>query len=967
MMDPQENAMDNDSMSSSVTATDVTATCSQIHHANNSAVAVEDVEDGFANNERTIEQISNASNSAVDVEVDFANNERTIEKISHGTTNDDGDGVNGVLPTPIIAQPPKPERNTVLHAMDDPVNETLERRERLTIKMKKLEKPNEISTPKPFLHPDAHYAKEKEDDDLDDAKNSEMGRLELLEDPPTQPINPIDSVEDDEEAAGFFAAGNQRRNDTNSTTTAEETTQINNIPASNVSGQEEDNSSHREEASIAPLEEDDRTSSRQSDTLQQSHTTFFYDGSDARVQFAPLPSVTSDPEEDLEAISCDSDHPYEVPNAYVVQSRAKPPSIMMPSFMARSAIIAEPLEPETPWYKKLWGKVLIMVIVVLALVVIFLIVLEARRSANDLKNIPAEIPTVSPSFSPSMSPSHDDRPTLEIVRERGELWCGLQYRDAPLDEQFSSQEQQSFFDNNTRGEDWVPFYFPTNSEMNFCRAIASVVLGDPNAIQAKHMTFGNRFFKLNNREIDVLMMGDFYKLEREIREPMTQVGFAFSKPYFSTGIAYGGETSLVECAEKRSRFGDPCSRLKICVLHRTSVSTFLREFFPPSFLYNANLTAQLIDGLTKGECNVIAAEMFTWSKIIRSFSSLMGTTTGSYALGNSIMEQQYMSIVTRNNDLQWIDIVAGTVDVQTDTSYVEMAVQNTSYCPLNSTNTLGINFMSAPACIGNVYANVSLPEELSSFIESAPFGEIMERRNESGMVWAPVFGDLSCSSCPDALKEGTLARIKQRGHLNCGVIVDDNLPGLTEMGEIYCRAIAVAIFLGDITAVEIVSFASFSETVDFYTVQLDVVAGGSRYSLVNDWSPIEWNSELSGDYAFSIPYYYQDIVYPNIYNYTFMKEITLVTQAGDPLWSSFVNSAVVCGINAVGLGINKESGSQMPLIGLFGPELRWIFRDVVLYSGHYDEIFAIAHNLTDDDTFDRGPNKASQAIFYWEY
>lgn len=37
----------------------------------------------------------------------------------------------------------------------------------------------------------------------------------------------------------------------------------------------------------------------------------------------------------------------------------------------------------------------------------------------------AVIPTGIPSSAPSMAPSHDPRPTLEIVRERDEVRCGL--------------------------------------------------------------------------------------------------------------------------------------------------------------------------------------------------------------------------------------------------------------------------------------------------------------------------------------------------------------------------------------------------------------------------------------------------------------------------------------------------------------------------------------------------------------
>eukprot|EP00581_Thalassiosira_minuscula_P018240 CAMPEP_0183718348 /NCGR_PEP_ID=MMETSP0737-20130205/11631_1 /TAXON_ID=385413 /ORGANISM="Thalassiosira miniscula, Strain CCMP1093" /LENGTH=914 /DNA_ID=CAMNT_0025947893 /DNA_START=195 /DNA_END=2940 /DNA_ORIENTATION=+ len=853
-----------------------------------------------------------------------ANNERNIADIARGT------------PPPMILEPPRPETNMVLDAMNDPVNKDIEMREAVAIKIKNIGKPNEISPPKPSMHP-AMYVDE---DDVDATNKMERFALE----PPTRAINPSASAEEAAEAASS-ESGNQR-NDINDR--IEENRTISDI---NVIRQGEGNSIHREESTR--LEADDRPS-------RPSDTTIFYDGSDARVEFAPPPSLPSDPEDPT---VCDSNHPLEVPDAYVVKSTKAKERPSLPSFMERSAILAEPLEPDAPWYQKRWGKVLIVVIVALVialvLMILFTVVYLANGSGtNKAENIPSEMPSMSPSFSPS----HDKQPTLEIVRERRVLRCGLRdEKNAPINEtlaldgltEVTPQEivhaVESF---NIYTREW-------------CRAIASVVLGDPNAIEPVPVTYQDRFIILDNREIDVLMLGDYYELQREIREPTTQVGFAFSRPYFYAGIAYGGETHFVECAENRSRSGNPCRSLKICVVGSTSIAKFIQENFPPSFIVASNSSFQVLNGFIKGECNVIAEDLSFWVTNHGEILDLMGTA--DYALGETVMAQEFISIVMRNNDMQWVDIVTRTVDDQFVASSVGMAVQNKSTCPLNSTNDLGINFMSAPACIGNVFASITADESLLE-VFSPIINGTTDNRKKSGLVWAPTFGDLTCSYCPDALKDATLARIKERGHLNCGVIVDDNLPGLTEMGKIYCRAIAVAIFWGGVEAVNIMAFTSFNSSLDFfYTDYVDVVAGGMKYSLVDDWSLTEWNSELSGDFAFSIPYYYQDVVYPNINNYTIFRPISLVTRAGDALWSSFVNSVVVCGINAVGLGINKESGSQMPLIGLFGPELRWIFRDVVLYSGHYDEIFAIAHNLTDDDTFDRGPNKASQAIFYWEY
>ena len=60
--------------------------------------------------------------------------------------------------------------------------------------------------------------------------------------------------------------------------------------------------------------------------------------------------------------------------------------------------------------------------------------------------------------------------------------------------------------------------------MEKCRAVAAVVLNDPDKIDVINVTKENRFLKLNNREIDVLIRGDADTLQREIREVSAALG-----------------------------------------------------------------------------------------------------------------------------------------------------------------------------------------------------------------------------------------------------------------------------------------------------------------------------------------------------------------------------------------------------------------------------------------------------------
>ena len=106
--------------------------------------------------------------------------------------------------------------------------------------------------------------------------------------------------------------------------------------------------------------------------------------------------------------------------------------------------------------------------------------------------------------------------------------------------------------------------------------------------------------------------------------------------------------------------------------------------------------------------------------------------------------------------------------------------------------------------------------------------------------------------------------IKKREKVNCGVINDPSNKGLTAMSEIYCRAIAVAIFHGDITAVNIIHIEQknwiYNESLqEFSDGMFDVIAGESRFGLSGWWSPdlSSWDPQYSGNFQFTVPYYYQ--------------------------------------------------------------------------------------------------------------
>ena len=61
----------------------------------------------------------------------------------------------------------------------------------------------------------------------------------------------------------------------------------------------------------------------------------------------------------------------------------------------------------------------------------------------------------------------------------------------------------------------------------------------------------------------------------------------------------------------------------------------------------------------------------------------------------------------------------------------------------------------------------------------------------------------------------------------------------------------------------------------------------------------------------------------------------LITRDDDALFSTFVNAVAIATINTVYDDISRDNSNEMPIIELFGAELRFMLRDVIRFSGNF--------------------------------
>ena len=173
------------------------------------------------------------------------------------------------------------------------------------------------------------------------------------------------------------------------------------------------------------------------------------------------------------------DHTPHVPSAYLVEDE--------------DVEIAQ-AEQVQPFFQRKEGKLTIIVVGgLMASLAVLLGVFLTRDSwddDNDAGSVQQE-----PSAVPSVAPSFDPRSTLDIVRDRGVVNCGIE-------------------DTSQEGDVNLGQF-----NIDSCRAVSASIFGDPNKINLVIVGADDRYERLViGRDVDVLYAGVSFTLEKSIRE-----------------------------------------------------------------------------------------------------------------------------------------------------------------------------------------------------------------------------------------------------------------------------------------------------------------------------------------------------------------------------------------------------------------------------------------------------------------
>ncbi|CAB9509681.1 extracellular solute-binding protein [Seminavis robusta] len=462
-----------------------------------------------------------------------------------------------------------------------------------------------------------------------------------------------------------------------------------------------------------------------------------------------------------------------------------------------------------------------------------------------------------------------------------------------------------------------------------CRAVALALLDDPEKFE---IVITQSWQEVANGTVDFLAMAT-HTMGRDIWEPSTEIALQFTVPFLYTGMAYGGEPTMVECAENKDTIQGDCRQLRICVGAWSTHVQIVEELLPATYIVPVEQTDDFINFFIQGECNVMARDaVFLSEEPLRDEGY-----TGPYAVGRMVFSREPLGMVSRRGeDTQFSDLLNAVIQVFynaesrnfTQAEAVELLDSPTVAEPTQNSAlfALMVRLVAEFGHYGELY------ERTMEDIVPRDGLNLLHRANDGGLLYYFPFGDLDALG-PDPLQGSTLATILERGHLICGVVprrgfaesqnVVQGVRSWQGFSIEFCKALNAAIHLGETDTVEIVDVTD-DRFAMLESGKVDVIAG-VRVTMQKD---VEETSTMAG-FTFSTPIFHDRLG----------DSYALVTSQEDGQWSAFVHWVVMATIYAETEGVSNSTPFDMPTVSLFGQQFKQMFLDCIAAVGSYGEIY----------------------------
>ncbi len=220
-------------------------------------------------------------------------------------------------------------------------------------------------------------------------------------------------------------------------------------------------------------------------------------------------------------------------------------------------------------------------------------------------------------------------PTLESVKQRGQLICGVN-TGLPG---FSVPDRQG---------NW------SGMDVDFCRAIAVAILNDPTKVRFIPTSSVNRFATLQSGEVDVLSRNVTWTSSRD-----TSLGFNFAPVTY-----YDGQGFMVR-KSSNTKSAKELSGATVCVNQGSTTELNLADYFRTN-----NMQLKVVSFPT-GEESVKAYESGRCDSFTTDMSGLYAerlkmANIDDHVILPEIISKEPLAPAVRHGDDQWLDIVKWT-------------------------------------------------------------------------------------------------------------------------------------------------------------------------------------------------------------------------------------------------------------------------------------------------------------------
>jgi len=216
--------------------------------------------------------------------------------------------------------------------------------------------------------------------------------------------------------------------------------------------------------------------------------------------------------------------------------------------------------------------------------------------------------------------------TLAEVKARGSLICGV------------NEGLPGFSFVDERGV-WSGF------DVDFCRALAAAIFGDPRKVKLAPLSADARFQALRDGKIDVLSRNSTWTMGRETEFGLTFVGVTY----------YDGQGFMVPRAI-RINSALQLDGAKVCVQSGTTTIDNLADFFASNGMALEQVVSSSTDESVKnydtGLCLVLTSDLSQLYALRLRLSK-----PRDHVILPDVISKEPLGPVVRDNDLQWINIV----------------------------------------------------------------------------------------------------------------------------------------------------------------------------------------------------------------------------------------------------------------------------------------------------------------------